>query len=255
MGAFSSRGLPVRFYNGHGALHGDGRESNDFGWDTVPWNEIGRFAMVRYGSIDATMSQLERGDGGHVGTTDQLAARVYSSVALMSARWPAGDTAISGREEVNRVPETCTSTGDPSCFAGYNWIDLDFTSSTGRSGPAVIVLPPYYFDAGNEDRTYPVMYFLHGYGMDPGDLPGLGLLMWNDMINALVPGDRRLETMIFVFPDGRCRGDECLRGTFYTDAPENNPEGPQMQTFLLDLVQFVDDHFRTRDPEVVEVWE
>lgn len=255
MGAFSSRGLPVRYYNGHGALHGDGREPNDFGWDTVAWNEIGRFAMVRYGSIDATMSQLERGDGGHVGTTDQLAARVYSSVALMSARWPAGDTVVSGREEVNRVPDTCTSTGDPSCFAGYNWIDLDFTSSTGRSGPAVIVLPPYYFDAGNEDRTYPVMYFLHGYGMDPGDLPGLGLLMWNDMINALIPGDRRLEKMIFVFPDGRCRGDECLRGTFYTDAPENNPEGPQMQTFLLDLIDFVDGNFRTRAPEVVEVWE
>ena len=255
MGAFAARGLPVRYYNGHGALHGDGREPNNFGWDTVDWDEIGRFAMVRYGSIDATESQLERGDGGHVGTTDQLASRVYSAVALMSARWPEGDTEVSGRETVSRVPETCSSAGDPSCFAGYNWIDLDFVSSTGRSGPAVIVLPPYYFDEGNEDRTYPVMYFLHGYGMDPGDLPGLGLLMWNDMINALVPGDRRLEKMIFVFPDGRCRGDECLRGTFYTDAPENSPEGAQMQQFMLDLIDFVDGNFRTRAPETVEVWE
>jgi hypothetical protein len=99
------------------------------------------------------------------------------------------------------------------------------------------------------------MYFLHGYGMSPEDLPGLGFLMWNDMINALVPGDRRLEKMIFVFPDGSCGTGECLRGTFYTDAPENNPEGPHMQQFMLELVEYVDGHFRTRDPETIEVWE
>lgn len=241
MGAFVARGLPVRFYNGHGALHADGRASNEFGWESAPWEEIGRYAMVRYGSIDASALQLERGDGGHVGTTDQLAARIYSAVALMSSRWQNGDTRLTRR---------CRG-GDGECT-----VNLDFTSpTTGRTGPVTMVLPPGYFDAENAGVRYPVMYFLHGYGMEPGDLPGLGLVMANDMVNALVPADRRLQKMIFVFPDGRCRNDECLRGTFYTDAPDNVPGGAQMQQFLLDLMQHVDDNYRTRAPEEVDVWE
>ena len=61
--------------------------------------------------------------------------------------------------------------------------------------------------------------------------------------------------MIFVFPDGRCRNEECLRGTFYTDAPANNPTGARMQTFLLDLAAHMDATYRTRGEETIEVWE
>lgn len=238
MGSFSARGLPVRFYNGHGALHADGREANEFGWESAPWEEIGRYAMVRYGSIDASLSQLERGDGGHVGTSDQLASRIYAAVALMSSRWPSGD---------HRAVPRC---------GGECAMRMDFTSpTTGRTGPVSLVLPPGYFDPANADQTYPVMYFLHGYGMGPNDLPGLGLLMANDMVNLQIPGDRRLQKMIFVFPDGQCQGDECLRGTFYTDAPDNVEGGAQMQQFLLDLAAYVDDNYRTRAPETVDIWE
>lgn len=239
MGAFTARGIPVRFYNGHGSLHGDGRAANEFGWESAPWDEIGRYAMVRYGSLDATELQLQRGDGGHVGTTDQLVARVYSAVALMSHRWPDGDRRI----ESPCVGEACT-------------VSIDFTSpTTGRTGPVTIVLPPGYFDADNADETYPVMFFLHGYGMEPGDLPGLGRLIGNDMVEARLAAARRPQKMIFVFPDGRCRNDECLRGTFYTDAPDNLDGGAQMQQFLLDLMERIDTDYRTRDAETLEVWE
>ena len=57
-----------------------------------------------------------------------------------------------------------------------NVIDLNFTSpTTDREGPVTIVLPPGYFDPENAGLEYPVVYFLHGYGMEPTDLEGLGL--------------------------------------------------------------------------------
>ena len=136
-----------------------------------------------------------------------------------------------------------------------NTFSFDFTATTGRTGPVSMVLPPGYFAEENQGRGYPVVYFLHGYGMQPDDLLALGLLMWEAMNTPRVGTERRMQKMILVFPDGRCRNDECLRGTFYTDAPESTPNGAQMQTFLLDLMDHVDENYRTRDPQEFEVLE
>lgn len=73
--------------------------------------------------------------------------------------------------------------------------------------------------------------------------------------NGRVGTERRMQEMILVFPDGRCRNGECLRGTFYTDAPESTPDGARMQTFLLDLIEHMDASYRTRSPESFEVIE
>ena len=75
------------------------------------------------------------------------------------------------------------------------------------------------------------------------------------MNDVHVGTERRLQKMILVFPDGRCRDNECLRGTFYTDAPASTPHGAQMQQFLLDLVQYMDENYRTRAPESFPVTE
>jgi len=131
----------------------------------------------------------------------------------------------------------------------------EFTASTGRSGPISVVLPPGYFFEENQGTRYPVVYFLHGYGMSPEDLVALGLLMFEAMNTPRVGSSRRLQKMILVFPDGRCRNDECLRGTFYTDAPDNVPGGARMQTWLLDLMEHMDANYRTRSPEDFEVVE
>ncbi len=111
------------------------------------------------------------------------------------------------------------------------------------------MLPPGYSLPENADVHYPVVYFLHGYGMAPDDLAALGIILWNYMTNVTLPESRRIQKMIFVFPDGRCRNDECLKGTFYTNAPESTPHGAQMETFLLDLMQYMDENYRTRSPE------
>jgi hypothetical protein len=245
LGGFAARGLPVRYYNGHVALHLDG--TTNFNFATVPWDEIGRYVLVRYGSIDASEAEKILGDGGHVGTVEQVTNRVFSALAMMDRRWPGGDR--------RRVNDRICTVISPSCDH-VNSMTIEFTSErAGRTGPMSIVLPPGYFDPEYADYRYPVVYFLHGYGMQPMDLQALGILLWNNMLTPTLPEHRRIQKMIFVFPDGRCRNQECLRGTFYTDAPESTPGGAQMQTFLLDFMEYVDRNFRTRPAQTVEVIE
>ncbi|MBX3270782.1 MAG: hypothetical protein KF729_10995 [Sandaracinaceae bacterium] len=241
-----SRGLPLRYFNGYPALHMDGRPELTYG--DVPWDEIGRFTMIRYGSIDEEPRFIRAGDGGHVGTVQQLIDRFRSGLAVMGARWPDGDRR---REVEDRV----CSEGDREGCGYVNSFVMQFTASTGRTGPVSVVLPPGYFFEHNRERRYPVAYFLHGYGMTPEDLVAIGLLMFEAMNSPRVGSSRRLPKMILVFPDGRCRNDECLNGTFYTDAPDNVPGGAQMQTFMLDLMDYMDREYRTRAPESFEVLE
>jgi hypothetical protein len=87
------------------------------------------------------------------------------------------------------------------------------------------------------------------------DLIVIGVVLWTYMTSPLIPEAARLPKMIFVFPDGLCRGTECIQGTFYTDAPPSTPGGAQMETFMLDLMDYVDMNYRTRSPESFEVLE
>ncbi len=246
-GAFSARGLPLHIYDSHAAMLFSGlSDESDFDFSHVRWDRVGKYAVIRYGNPDATVADKMAGDGGHVGTGAQIFNRLIGSLAWISARWPGGD-----RRRV--VDQICAST-TPGC-AHANEISMDFTSSTGRSGPVAVVLPPGYFDPENADETYPVVYFLHGYGMQPTDLIALGTLMWTYMTARTIPEAERIQKMIFVFPDGRCRDGECHSGTFYVDAPDSTPNGAKMETFMLDLMDYVDAHFRTRSPESVPVTE
>jgi hypothetical protein len=244
MAGWSARGLPVRFYNEHSALHLDGRPIGSFDYVRAPYEEIGRYTMVRYGHPDTEERFIRVGDGGHVGTTQQLVDRLNSGLAMMSARWPDGDR--------GRVSDRICTETTPNCDY-VNSIVTDFTASTGRTGPTSIVLPPGYFAPENQNVRYPVVYFLHGYGMTPEDLVALGVLLWQAMSDPRIGTERRMQKMILVFPDGRCRNGECLRGTFYTDAPEGTPNGAQMQQFLLDLMEHIDATYRTRSPETYEI--
>lgn len=244
MAGWSARGLPVRFYNDHSALHMDGRPIGGFDYVRAPYDEIGRYTMVRYGHPDTEPRFIRVGDGGHVGTTQQIIDRLNSSLAVMSARWPDGNR--------QRVGDRICSETNPNCTY-VNQIVTEFTASTGRTGPVSIVLPPGYFAPENQQLRYPVVYFLHGYGMTPEDLVALGIVLWQAMSDPSVGAERRMQKVILVFPDGRCRNDECLRGTFYTDAPESTPGGAQMQQFLLDLMEHVDATYRTRSAETFQI--
>lgn len=244
MSALASRGRDVRYYNGFGPLLG-GAAEEAFTPSAVDYGAIGQYLMLRYGSLDATEEQLVAGDGGHVGTPTQMTNRLLTALFGMSARWPGGDR--RRRQQV--------ISGDLA------YVD-SFTDSYGRTAPYGVVLPPGYFDEDQQDLTYPVVYFLHGYGQRAEDLVATGLIFPAYMVDRTVPEHRRMQKMIFIFPDGRCRSDPdpesdfhgndgCLKGTFYVDSWRD--DGPHMEAALLELMQHVDESFRVRAPEDVEV--
>ncbi|HJL49381.1 MAG TPA: hypothetical protein RMG45_26220, partial [Polyangiaceae bacterium LLY-WYZ-15_(1-7)] len=247
-GAFSARGLPLNLYNSHAALSYDGSFRDDeFKFNDIDWRETGKYVHIRYGDVDAPEGSIVQGDGQHVGTPTQVVNRILSVMAWMSARWPGGDR----RVVTDRI---CTEVS-PGC-PERNQFTFEFTSpTTGRTGPVSIVLPPGYFDEEYADVDYPVVYLLHGYGQEPQDLVATGIIIWNFMTARTVPEANRFQKMIFVFPDGRCRGGECVKGTFYADAPAGTPDGAQMETFMLDLMDYVDENYRTKDPETHTVFE
>lgn len=242
MAGMLARGRDVHFYNNFAPLMNHSDES-DYDATAVDYDSIGQHLMIRYGSLDATEAELVMGDGGHVGAVQQIINRLLTATFLMSSRWPQGDRSWV---QWNIV--------------GLNYIE-EFTDSYGRTAPYSVVLPPGYFDEDQQDQTYPVIYFLHGYGQKPEDLVATGIIFPNYMISEIVPDHLRMQKLIMIFPDGRCRSDPdpeedlhgddgCIRGTFYADSWRE--DGPQMESSFLELIEHIEANYRTRQPVVVD---
>ncbi len=235
--------MPGAVWNAFEYLQGIERGGR-FDFSKIDWTRQPTFNYVRYGNPDATDSQIENGDGRHVGTALQIINRATTAFAWLDAHWPNGDR------------ESLASSGDIL-------EDLTFTPpTTGRETPFGLFLPPGYDDPANADKTYPVVYFLHGYGQDPSDLVSLSAVFENYMINPDWEPEQRFQKFIIVYVDGRCRpnkngvpvdptGDQCEQGTFYMDAPLGGPA--QMETNLLELMDYIDANYRTKPAEMVEV--
>jgi hypothetical protein len=136
---------------------------------------------------------------------------------------------------------------------------FDFTSSFGRTGPVGVSLPPGYGHADLQDKRYPVIYMLHGYGMTPEDLQAAIVFLRNWMNGSTDSQYSRLATAILVYVDGRCRWNgnmpdaaraECVRGNFYVDSVR--PDGPQIDAWFLELIDEIDQRFRTMGESHVE---
>lgn len=243
VGAYQQRGHDVHYYNNFASLGAERIPEEDWPFTTLDWARMPGHVMLRYGSADATAAQIRAGDGGHVGTAGQITGRLYAPLWWMSARWPGGDrraTQFSFRSDDNG-----------RCADGYS-CSFDFRSErANRTGPVSIALPPGYHDPANAGVRYPVVFVLHGYGQEPRNLLAVAFLVGNYMSNAAYPSWQRPQKFIMVFPDGRCReGDGCIRGTFYTDSPVGNA---RMESFFMDLYDWVDTTFRVRRPEEVEI--
>jgi pimeloyl-ACP methyl ester carboxylesterase len=234
--------MPFGVYDGFSILDGG---TTDLAYDflEVPWKDFPKDGYLRYGDPDATAEMENNGDGRHVGTANQIIYRVRTAFAWLNQRWPDGD-----------VSDT---------YDGGQLIkDLSFTSpTTGRVNPYGLFLPPGYDKPENADKTYPVVYFLHGYGQDPRDLVDLSSVFALNMI-ATNPIETRFQKFIIVYVDGRCRpnmegtpvdpsGDLCEGGTFYLDAPLGGLA--RMDQNLIDLMDYVDATYRTKSSSAATV--
>ncbi|MCC6810961.1 MAG: hypothetical protein IT381_26260 [Deltaproteobacteria bacterium] len=231
-------------------------KSADFDGTRVPWRKLPPNVLVHYGKDEPTLEEIADGDGGHVGTAEQVAQRFMLLVGWASSRWPAAET---------------KETPSGGSGVGERMLERTYTSSAlGADREYGIFLPPGYDAPGNDER-YPVLYLLHGYGMQATGANGM--LMMSLIFDPFMADARYgMRKMIIVYVDGRCcfrhedgtracteKDDagashgsqagwerECHQGSFYVDSSGYTPgdETPYERAFM-ELVTHVDESYRT----------
>jgi hypothetical protein len=258
---------PTVFYDNFENLPGGSGNINTYQPEDVLWNDVTGAAMVRYGTVDATPAMITQGDGQHVGTATQILFRLETSFYYVASKWPDVDRTRTNESDQN--PETTTTNvlGTACEIAGT--CTTNFTGPvTQRTGPIVISLPPGYALEDNRLRNlrYPVMYVLHGYGQTPSDLEAVAVLFNNRVNSGLTSYARRLAKFIIVYVDGRCRigqktdpnnviGEpECVEGTFYMNSVRPK-YGAEIDSWFDEVIDYVDQNYRTAPPSDVQVTE
>jgi len=249
-GSLAARGRPTSYYSDFSQLPGfDPAQPNQFAPSKAPWADIPGSVLLRYGMIDPTPESIENGNGQHVGTVPQVAYRLQSALYYIASRWPEPElrslVKVSNDDPVEGAP-VCEVDG--SCT-------FEFTDSRGRRGPVSINLPPGYAHKEQQDRRYPVVYLLHGYGMTPEDLGAAIVFIGNWMNNGTDSMSTRLAKAIVVYVDGRCRVDEsgkaeCIKGNFFTDSARD--DGSKAESWWLELMEHIDSSYRTMPPTEID---
>lgn len=218
---------------------------------------LGRNVFVRYGDPDATTAQIRSGEGDHVGTYAQVMGRMLTYFRWLSERWT-------------------PALGEPQFEQGTGSWEAKWYQSEALGGPRdfSIALPPGYDLPENAERRYPVLFLLHGYGMEPVDMQPVNVVLHDMMATGL------LHPFIVVYPSGKCcyvRDDgardcrqhddegrsllthpdyraECKRGSFFHDRIGIEPgDSARYGTHVFELMDHVDRHYRVLEPRTVEL--
>lgn len=248
-GAFVGRKRNVAYYSDFNQQPGlDPKNTSGFNPALVPYDDIPGVVLQRYGRIDPTDADIESGSGQHVGTPTEVIDRIRSGLSFILSRWkePSLRTQVlEGADDPAPEATQCEISG--SC-------QVDFETKAGRKGPLFISLPPGYAHKDQQDRRYPVVYILHGYGQEPDSLAPVGGVLRTFMNQSADSMESRMPKAILVFVDGRCRVGpsgkaECIRGTFFGQSPLE--QGAKMEDFWLELMEYVEKNYRTMgDSEV-----
>ena len=279
-GAIASRldsnGRPLvstAFYNGFQFLPGAGNDADNFIPQNILWNDIAGMPTVRYGDLDASPQKILQGDGQHVGTALQILDRLQTAFFYVGKTWPDADRRQTMPSTTDQHSETSTKNElGVDCEISGTCEKIFTGPKTGRTGPIAVTLPPGYALDYNANVTYPVLYVLHGYGQDPRDLEALAIFTNNFMNDGLRSYATRLPKFIVVYVDGRCRDradpanpsspgtPECVQGTFYlnsnrpSDGP-SDPGGVQLDSWFDEVVDYVDQNYRTMPATDIDVVE
>lgn len=248
-GAFVGRKRHVTYYSDFNQQPGlDPKNTSGFNPALIPYDDIPGVVLQRYGKIDPVDADIESGSGQHVGTPTEVIDRIRSGLSFILSRWkePSLRTQVlEGADDPAPEATQCEISG--SC-------QVDFVTKAGRKGPLFISLPPGYAHKDQQDRRYPVVYILHGYGQEPDSLAPVGGVLRTFMNQPADSMESRMPKAILVFVDGRCRVGpsgkaECIRGTFFGQSPLE--QGAKMEDFWLELMEYVEKNYRTMgDTEV-----
>jgi hypothetical protein len=203
---------------------------------------IGRHVYVRYGDPYADWNVISEGDGNHVGTPSQVLDRFLTAIAFLQSRYYDGArdvrAVMAGSIDTNTLIQSKT-----------------FPSKVlGEDRKYGLVLPPGYDDPMNANERYPVMYFLHGQGMESDSLLASAILFFGYMAGSTNPDTvRRNESdwakFILVFPDSHCQPtEECKTGNFNSNQPGLDGHGPHFQDMLYELMAYIEHNYRTAIP-------
>jgi hypothetical protein len=249
-GAFAARGRDVSYLTDFTQAPGlDPKQENLYEPEKVVWDDLTGIVFQRYGKIDPTQNDIDMGSGQHVGTVYEIASRLQSALYFIGSRWPEPELRTQVENSNDDAADAATN-----CEVIGN-CTFNFTSKDGRTGPVGITLPPGYAHRLQQDRHYPVVYMLHGYGQKPEDLEAAIVFLRNWMNSPTKSGASRLPKAILVYVDGRCRVGptgkaECIRGSFFTDSVRK--DGVKDEQWWLELMDYVDQHYRTMGESLVD---
>jgi hypothetical protein len=257
-------GLPLRsvaFYNGFHFMPGEPQDPTKelfFNAFDIRWADVAEMPSIRYGNLDASRQAIERdGDGQHVGTAAQLIDRLVTGFFMAGKRWPDADRRRTEESRDDAATTTINELGVDCEIKGR--CEKTFTGKrSGRTGPISIAVPPGYASKANVDQNvrYPVVFVLHGYGQDPSGVDAVAGLINNYMNLPERSYATRLPKMIVVSVDGRCRirpdgKPECIRGTFYMNSAR--PDGAKLDDWFDEVIEYIDQNYRTMPPTDIEV--
>ncbi|MBI2374051.1 MAG: hypothetical protein HYV07_08635 [Deltaproteobacteria bacterium] len=223
----------AREYADFGALL-PGQRDFDFLAVDYSAEKLGQAAFVRYGKVDASQRDIERGDGGHVGPGDQVVSRLLTALGFTEARM---------QEPNRRVVR------DPEPFDEMIRIESFASEALGQDQPYGVMLPPGY---NQSNERYPVVYFLHGQGQEFSEMLASAILYFGYQADSNIDDTRRRgesdwAKFIMVFPNSECRPGDCRDGTFNT----NHPDGIRYGDVFFELMRHVEGKYRTRVPTEV----
>lgn len=250
-GTFSARGRNVTYFSDFTQQPElDPSKPGEFFPARVDYDDVPGIVLQRYGKIDPTAKDIEDGSGQHVGTANEIIARLQGALYFIGSRWPEKELrsyVLDSNDDPVETASDCEVNGGCS---------FEFTSSTGRTGKVGISLPPGYAHKLQQDRKYPVIYLLHGYGQEPQDLVAATAIL-RTWMNAPSDGmESRLPKAILVYVDGRCRVGpdgkaECIRGTFFGESPMES--GAKTESWWLELMGHIEKNYRTMG-ETESMW-
>jgi hypothetical protein len=227
------------------------------------WSRVPHDILMLYGEDPPTTDDIKNGEGDHVGTPGEAVDRFAVLFNWAAALYPSLDRPATPFDKDTDPPRQEITSFDSTAL-GAKW-------------EYAISLPPGYFAAGNENARYPVVYVLHGYGMDPKAMMGEAIITDTYTTDTGV----KFRPFIQVFPNGRCcwrnaatggkdcresddNGNyigntpgwarECNSGSFYVNASGYAAgDGSKYGDAFYELMDYVDAKYRTLHAAEVEM--